>query len=155
MTAPDDIVTTIATLEMGDRPLDALQLLGLTRLLDSVATVAAAVERAQVPQTGGAGRLGRLAAGAAEFDEETAAVRRAIDPSGDINDRASQALRDIRELLRRQRARLRSTPPRDPTRQASRSPYRRSTAARRFPLRSPPGRSSNVAGSGALRPTTR
>ena len=40
---------------------------------------------------------------------EVAAIRRAILPSGDIADNASPALRDIRDALRRQRAKLRST----------------------------------------------
>ena len=50
-----------------------------------------------------------VAARAASFGRETAAVRKAIDPAGDVLDGASPALRDIREALRRQRARLRST----------------------------------------------
>ena len=41
--------------------------------------------------------------------DETAAVTRAIEPTGDISDRASAALRDIRAALRRQRSTLRTS----------------------------------------------
>jgi DNA mismatch repair protein MutS2 len=53
--------------------------------------------------------LAALVAASRAFEMEVAAVRRAIDPSGDINDQASPALKEIREKLRRQRAKLRST----------------------------------------------
>ncbi len=53
--------------------------------------------------------LAAIAARAASFANETAAVRRAIDAAGDVSDSASPALRDIRDSLRRQRAKLRST----------------------------------------------
>ena len=53
--------------------------------------------------------IAELVANARSFIAETDAVRRAIEPSGDVNDNASPALRDIRDALRRQRAKLRST----------------------------------------------
>ncbi len=111
ISAPEDLDGILAALDVEDRPLDPLQLLGLTRLLESVSIVAAALRRiALAPDTGrGAAALAAIASGAAEFDLEIAAVRRAIEPSGEVSDRASTALRDIRESLRRQRAKLRST----------------------------------------------
>lgn len=53
--------------------------------------------------------LSRLVAAVASFQVEIADVRRKIDPSGDVADNASPALSSIRERLRRQRAKLRST----------------------------------------------
>ena len=50
-----------------------------------------------------------LVASVASFEEEIAAIRRAIDSAGDVADDASPALREIRDALRRQRAKLRST----------------------------------------------
>ena len=47
--------------------------------------------------------------GAASFKGETAQVREKIDPSGEVVDHASPELRLIRERLRKQRTRLRST----------------------------------------------
>ena len=45
----------------------------------------------------------------ASFKREVAAVRHAIDPSGDVLDHASPALRSIRDRLRQKRQRLRAT----------------------------------------------
>jgi DNA mismatch repair protein MutS2 len=101
--APDDLDTTIAILGVADRPLDPLALRGLARLLDSVSAVISSVRR-----TGGP-RLTAIAERAASFSDEVAAIERAIEPSGDVSDRASTALRDIRESLRRQRAKLRTS----------------------------------------------
>ncbi len=53
--------------------------------------------------------LGEVAARAASFSRETTAIRRAIEPTGEIKDDASPALRDIRDKLRRQRSKLRTT----------------------------------------------
>ena len=94
-----------------DEPLEPLQLLGLARFLESV-------EQRRRSRAGG--RMARhsparptycsrIAIRAASFADETAAVHRAILPGGDDCRRASPALRDIREALRRQRAKLRST----------------------------------------------
>src|SRR5260221_79315 len=46
---------------------------------------------------------------ALEFDRIVEAVRRLIDPSGDVLDDASAELRSLRDRLRKQRARLRGT----------------------------------------------
>jgi DNA mismatch repair protein MutS2 len=90
-------------LEVADQPLAPLQLLGLARFASSVSGVVDRVRESR------AARLGALVADARSFIAEADAVRRAIDSSGDVKDTASQALQDIRESLRRQRAKLRST----------------------------------------------
>ncbi len=100
--APDDLDTSLAVLQIDGQPLEPLALLGLARLLESVDRVAAAASR----RAGSA--LAGIADGAATFTDETAAVTRAIEPTGDISDRASGALRDIRTALRQQRGRLRT-----------------------------------------------
>lgn len=111
VSAPEDLAAILAGLDVEDRPLDPLQLLGLSRLLDSVSVIVAALRRlADAPAEGArATRLAQIAARAASFEAETGAVRRAIEPAGDVSDNASPALREIRDTLRRQRARLRQT----------------------------------------------
>jgi DNA mismatch repair protein MutS2 len=99
--ASDDLQAILAAVEVQDQPLDPLGLLGLARFVDSVGRVAASI----APATP---LLYAIACRAASFAPETAAIRRAIDPSGDVVDNASPALRDIREKLRRARAKLRT-----------------------------------------------
>jgi len=100
---PDDLEDVLGHLEVADQPLAPLQLLGLARFASSVSGVVDRVRESR------AARLGALVADARSFIAEADAVRRAIDSSGDVKDTASQALQDIRESLRRQRAKLRST----------------------------------------------
>ncbi len=102
--APDDLPHLLAVLDVASEPLEPLQLLSLSRCLKSVERVAESIRRSPaVP------RLGQLAAGVASFADEAAAVHRAIDASGEVTDDASPALREIRDQLRRQRAKLRSS----------------------------------------------
>ena len=101
--AGDELPAALDALEVASEPLMPLQLLSLARFTESVETVARGVSHGHAPL------LGRIAATIASFAGETAAVRRAIEPSGDIADDASPALRDIRDSLRRQRSKLRST----------------------------------------------
>jgi len=105
--APDTLREALGALEIDDRALEPLALLGLARFLSSVEQVTGRIlaERAG----GGVERLAAIARRAATFDDEVAAIRKAVQPSGDVADDASPALRDIREKLRRQRAKLRST----------------------------------------------
>jgi DNA mismatch repair protein MutS2 len=100
---PEDLAEILAELDVNERPLAPLQLLGLARFVASVGSVVDRVRQARL--TG----LATLVAGARSFIAETDAVRRAIQPSGDVSDDASPALSDIRDALRRQRAKLRST----------------------------------------------
>jgi len=102
--APDDLPDILVVLDVAAEPLDPLQLINLSRCLKSVERVAASIRRAPT-----APRLGRLAAGVASFADETAAVHRAIDASGEVIDDASPALGEIRAQLRRQRSKLRAS----------------------------------------------
>jgi DNA mismatch repair protein MutS2 len=107
ISAPDELTGTLSALEIEDQLIEPLALLGLARFADSVDDVAAGVARAGAPPN--LSGLRAIAARAASFAEETGAIRRAVDPSGDVNDRASPALKDLRDKLRRLRAKLRST----------------------------------------------
>lgn len=101
--APEALVSILTALHGDAEPLDPLSLLGFATFLDSTDNVVDATTR-----RGGPG-LAAIASHAASFAEETAAVQRAIESTGDVSDRASTALRDIRATLRRQRASLRTT----------------------------------------------
>ena len=106
--APEDLPDTLVSLDVADEPLAPLQLIGLARFVDSVQRVAGAI-RASGDGAETGDRLLALVAPVRSFEAETAAIRRAIDPTGEVTDAASPALRDIRDQLRRQRARLRAT----------------------------------------------
>ena len=73
--------------------------------LESIEQSRSAVTRLQAPFP----ILRALVDTVASFRGEIADVRRKIDPGGDVADNASAALAGIRERLRRQRARLRTT----------------------------------------------
>ncbi len=100
--APADLPDILAGLDIEDQPLDPPALLGLARFLASVDRIVRSLATADP-------LLARLAAPAASFEAETAAIAHAIDPGGDVSDRASPLLAEIRETLRRQRARLRAS----------------------------------------------
>src|SRR5439155_6810472 len=85
--------------------LEPLRLLALAAFFDSIDETRAAIRRAP----GSYPRLETVSAGAAAFGGETAATREKIEPSGDVVDHASPELKLIRERLRKQRTRLRST----------------------------------------------
>ena len=87
------------------RALEPLRLLGLSEFLESIEQTRRAVAQAgsTLPY------LMRLVEGVASFRNEIADVRRKIEPSGEVADNASPALASIRERLRRQRGKLRST----------------------------------------------
>ncbi|HXT71385.1 MAG TPA: Smr/MutS family protein [Vicinamibacterales bacterium] len=100
---PEDLGDVLDHLGIAEQPLAPLELLGLARFVSSAGAVVGRIRAAESPL------LGALVATVRSFDEETAAIRRAIQPSGDVDDNASAALRDIRDALRRQRSKLRST----------------------------------------------
>jgi DNA mismatch repair protein MutS2 len=100
ISAPEDLTVILEILAVDDQPLDPMQLLGLARFVESVTSVAERLSGA---------RLSALGARVSPFHEETRLVHRAIHSSGEVNDDASPALRDLRESLRRQRGKLRST----------------------------------------------
>jgi DNA mismatch repair protein MutS2 len=104
LSAPEDLPATLEALAIGGQPLDPLALLGLARFFDSVDQIASGVRHAR----SAAPLLAAIGDRVPSFEHETRAIRRAIEPSGDVSDDASPALRDIREQLRRHRAKLRA-----------------------------------------------
>ncbi len=105
MQAPETLFDILEALQVGGQPLDPPALLGLATFVESVDAACAGIRR--LPGT--APRLADVVSAAVSFAAEAARTRKAISPAGDVNDDASQALRDIRDALRRHRAKLRST----------------------------------------------
>ena len=103
--ASSDLPLTLAALAVEGRPLEPLRLLALAAFLDSVDESRTAIQRAP----GSFPILEAASSAAASFKGETAQTRDKIDPSGDVVDDASPALKGLRERLRKQRTRLRST----------------------------------------------
>jgi DNA mismatch repair protein MutS2 len=103
--APDALLEILDALAIAGQPLDPLSLVGLATFVDSVDSACDSVRRlgASAPL------LGDLVSAAASFAVEASRTRRAIAPTGEVTDDASPALRDIRDALRRNRAKLRST----------------------------------------------
>src|SRR5829696_7816526 len=95
----------LAALEMAGQILEPLPLRTVADFLDSVESSRVAVRQA----TGVFPILDRIVAKAASFKQEIAAVRHAIDTSGEVLDHASPELRRVRDELRQKRQRLRST----------------------------------------------
>ena len=87
------------------RALESLRLLALATFVDSVDEARAGLRRA----AGSFALLEAATAGAASFKGESAQVREKIDPSGEVVDHASPELRLIRDRVRKQKSRLRST----------------------------------------------
>ena len=103
--APIDLDQTIDALGVEGRPLEPLRLLGLADYLESIELTRQAVAR-----VGAAFPILRaLVDRVASFRQEVADVRRKVEPSGEVADNASPALASIRERLRRQKQRLRTT----------------------------------------------
>ncbi|HEY1307243.1 MAG TPA: endonuclease MutS2 [Vicinamibacterales bacterium] len=103
--APIDLDQTIDALGVEGRPLEPLRLLGLADYLESIE-----LTRQAVAKVGAAFPILRaLVDRVASFRQEVADVRRKVEPSGEVADNASPALAGIRERLRRQKQRLRTT----------------------------------------------
>jgi DNA mismatch repair protein MutS2 len=103
--ASDDLPQIFAALAVEGRALEALRLLALAAFLDSLDESRTLIRRAP----GSFPLLEAISAGAATFKTETAATRDKIDASGEVFDHASPELKAIRDRLRKQRTRLRST----------------------------------------------
>jgi DNA mismatch repair protein MutS2 len=103
--ATSDLPQIIAALAVEGRPLEALRLLALASFLDSIDESRTGIRRAP----GSYPLLEAACGGVASFKGEIAQTRDKIDPSGDVVDHASPELRLIRDRLRKQRSRLRTT----------------------------------------------
>jgi len=103
--APSDLESILDALGVEGRPLEAVRLLALADYLESIEHSRTAVRNATTMFP----ILRELVERVASFKGEIADVRKKIDPSGEVNDHASAALAGIRERLRRQRAKLRTT----------------------------------------------
>ena len=104
--APRDLHETIALLGIQGRALEPLRLFGLASFLESIEQCGHLLKR-QTRQS--FPKLSTIVSGITSFDREIGDIRRAIDPTGEIFDHASPALRSIRDRLRKQRQRLRGT----------------------------------------------
>jgi DNA mismatch repair protein MutS2 len=103
--APSDLDEIIAALGVEGRGLEPMRLLGLSGYLESIEQ-----SRQAIAKVGAAFPLLRLLVETvASFKQEIADVRRKIEPSGEVADNASPALASIRERLRKQKQRLRTT----------------------------------------------
>ncbi len=103
--APADLDAALTSLAVEGRALEPMQLLGLARFFGSIEATRSGIRRAR----GHYPALRATADSAANFDAEVQDITRKIEPSGDVADDATPQLRGIRERLRKQRSRLRST----------------------------------------------
>jgi DNA mismatch repair protein MutS2 len=103
--ASADLPQTLTGLAVEGRPLEAARLLALVAFLESVDEARTAIRRAAAAFP----LLDAASGPAASFKGESTSVRDRIDPSGDVVDTASPELKLIRERLRKQRSRLRTT----------------------------------------------
>jgi len=103
--APSDLGEIIDALGVEGRGLEPMRLLGLSGYLESIEQ-----SRQAITKVGAAFPLLRmLVETVASFKQEIADVRRKIEPSGEVADNASPTLASIRERLRKQKQRLRTT----------------------------------------------
>ena len=103
--APSDLDEILEAIGVEGRALEPLRLIALSDYLESIDQSRTAVTKL----TGAFPILRALVDTVAAFKGEISDVRRKIDPSGEVADHASPALAGIRERLRRQRAKLRTT----------------------------------------------
>jgi DNA mismatch repair protein MutS2 len=103
--ATDDLPEILESLEVDGRALEPGHLLALAAFLDAVESTRSAIRRVASAHP----LIDRASAAAASFRDEISRTRSAIDASGEVADSASAELRSIRDRLRKQKARLRST----------------------------------------------
>jgi len=103
--APSELEEILSGLQVEGRALEPLNLLGLADYLESIEATRRVIGSATEPYP----ILKRLVEGIASFAGEIASVRRKIEPSGEVADHASPALASIRDRLRKQKSKLRST----------------------------------------------
>ena len=102
--APSDLPKILVALAVEGRPLEPLRLLALATFLDSIEDARGIIRRAN-----GSFPIEAAIGGAASFKGESSSIREKIEPSGTVVDGASADLKLIRDRLRKQRSRLRST----------------------------------------------
>jgi DNA mismatch repair protein MutS2 len=103
--APSDLGEIIDALGVEGRGLEPMRLLGLSGYLESIEQSRQAITKVGVAFP----LLRMLVETVASFRHEIADVRRKIEPSGEVADSASPALASIRDRLRKQKQRLRTT----------------------------------------------
>jgi len=103
--APSELDAILDGLGIDGRALEPLNLLGLADFLESIEATRRAIVSTAEPYP----ILRRVVEAIASFSGEIASVRRKIEPSGEVADHASEALAGIRDRLRRQKSKLRST----------------------------------------------
>jgi len=103
--ASEDLDAILTHLAVEGRALEALALLSLATFFGSVDAAVTGIRRNRAAFT----ILASVAETAASFEREVADIRRKIDPGGEVVDDASPELRNLRDRLRKQRARLRGT----------------------------------------------
>jgi DNA mismatch repair protein MutS2 len=103
--APSDLEAILDSLAVDGRALESLRLLKLGDYLESIEQSRQAIRKVGTSFP----ILSQQVDAVASFGREIADVRRKIEPSGDVADNASPALAQIRDRLRRQKQRLRST----------------------------------------------
>jgi DNA mismatch repair protein MutS2 len=103
--APADLASVLEALSIEGRALEPARLVALADYVESIDHARTAVTSAAAPLP----RLRVLVGAVASFKAEIGDVRRKIDAAGEVNDNASPALANIRERVRKQRARLRTT----------------------------------------------
>ena len=103
--APAELGAILDGLNVEGRALEPLNLLGLADYLESIDATRRVIGSASEPYP----ILKRLVEAIASFAGEISSVRRKIEPSGDVADNASPALASIRDRLRKQKSKLRST----------------------------------------------
>jgi DNA mismatch repair protein MutS2 len=103
--APEDLDQIVGLLRVDGRALEAARLVALADYLESIETSAGSVRRVG----GSFPRLLALVNRAPSFKDDVADVRRKIAAPGDVVDSASALLASLRDRLRRQRTKLRST----------------------------------------------
>ncbi len=103
--ASESLPAALESLAAPGFPLEPLQLRVLADFVDSVEQTRAGILRAGLDFP----ILGALAAKVSSFKDEVAAVRHAIDGSGEVQDDASPELKRLRDQLRQRRQKLRGT----------------------------------------------
>jgi len=103
--APTELEAILDGLQVEGRALEPLNLLGLADYLESIEATRRVIGSATEPYP----ILKRVVEAIASFGSEIASVRRKIEPSGEVADNASPALASIRDRLRKQKSKLRST----------------------------------------------